>query len=164
MAKEHGSEITRSEAGRTERLPRSMISPFEEMDRMLESFFPAWPRPMRLGRLWSEMSEGYYPKMDVIDRDNEILVRAEIPGVEKDDIDVSVTDNTVTIKGASKREETEEQGNYYRSEIARGAFTRTIALPADVDADKSSATFKNGMLELKLSKLETSKRHSIKVN
>lgn len=164
MAKEHGREITRTEAGRPERMGRSMLSPFEEMDRMLETFFPAWSRPMRFGRLWGDMSEGFYPKMDVIDRDNEIVVRAEIAGVEKDDIDVSVTDNTVTIKGATNHEETEEQGNFYRSEISRGAFSRTIALPADVDADKSSATFKNGILELKLSKLETSKRHSIKVS
>lgn len=162
MAKEHGKEIARE--GRTERVPRAMMTPFEEMDRMLETFFPSWTRPMRFGRLWSEMTEGYFPKMDIIDRDNEIVVRAEIPGVEKEDIDVSVTDNTITIKGATRYEQTEEEGNYYRSEISRGAFSRTVALPAEVDADKSSATFKNGMLELKLTKLEKSKRHSIKVN
>jgi HSP20 family protein len=159
--KSEGKSVTRSESGRTERMPRAM-SPWEEMDRMFESVFPQAWRPF-LGRMWGD-TEGMHPRVDVIDRDTEIMVRAEIPGVDKENIDVSVTDNTVTIRGETHRESEETQGQYYRSEISHGAFTRTVALPAEVDADGANASFKNGMLELKLPKVEKSKRRSIPVN
>jgi len=146
---------------------RSM-SPFGEMDRMFESFFPrglmapsrwAWPS-------WSEAPmafENRLPRVDVIDRDAEILVRAEIPGVSKDDLEVSMNHGTVTIKGSVKRESKKEEGDYYRCEISHGSFSRTVALPAEVEGDRAKATFKDGVLELLLPKRETSKRHSIKV-
>lgn len=165
MAQEKSGDkpISRSESGRTERMPRIM-SPWEEMDRMFESFFPQAWRPFQLGRLWGEAGEGIHPRVDVIERDNEIIMRAEIPGVEKENIDVSVTDNTVTIRGESHREMEETEGEYYRAEIARGAFTRTVALPAEVDSNNANASFKNGILELKLPKVEKSKRRSIPVS
>lgn len=148
--------------------PTRALSPFEEMDRLMESLFPRqWLRPFRWEMpTWSELGaplEIRSPRVDIIDRDNEIVVKAEIPGVNKEDLDVSMTESTVTIKGSSSHEEKEEKGNYYRSEISRGTFTRTVALPADVDADKAKAVFSDGILELTIPKVEKSKRKSITV-
>ena len=145
--------------------PRS-LSPFEEMDRMFDSFFPRrWMQPFR----WEmphfpELAELKMPKVDIIDRDKEIVVKAELPGVTKEDIDLSITDNTVTIKATTSHEEKEEQGNYYRCEISRGSFSRTVALPGDVDADNARATFNDGILELTMPKVERSHRRSISVD
>jgi HSP20 family protein len=99
----------------------------------------------------------------VIDRDNEVVVKAELPGVDKKDIDISVTQNTVTIKGTTSHEEKEEKGDYYRCEISRGSYSRTLSLPADVDEEKTKAEFKDGILELTMPKKKKSKRHTIKV-
>jgi len=78
-------------------------------------------------------------------------------------LDVSMTDNTVTIKGTTSREEETEKGDYFRREISSGYFSRTVALPGDVDASNPKVTFKDGVLELTLAKMEKSKRRSIKV-
>lgn len=142
-------------------------SPFEEMDRFFEGVFPrGWMRPFRWSMpAWSDMAqlEGKIPQVDVIDRAGDIMVKAAVPGVEKKDLDISVTDHTVTIKGTTSHESKEEKGDYYRSEISRGSFSRTVALPGEVDADKARAVFKDGMLELTLPKRASSKRHSVKV-
>jgi HSP20 family protein len=161
-----GKEI---EAGR----PAPSSSPFEEVnrvffDRWFENFFPrSWLRPLRMDwPSWAEMAAPLMtrmPKVDVIDRDNEVLVRAAVPGVEKDGLDVSVSDNTVTLKGETKHEEKEEKGDYYRSEISRGAFTRTIMLPDRVASEGARAEFENGVLELTLPKVEKAKRHTVKI-
>lgn len=144
-------------------------SPFEEMERMFGSMFPRtrirpfeWEWPS-----WAEMTalaESKLPRMDIIERDNEVVVRAELAGVDKKDLDVSVTDNTVTIKGCTKEEHKEEKADYFRSEIKQGGFSRTTALPCDVNADKASAKFSDGILELVIPKLEGSKRHAVKVD
>ena len=160
--KEKGQEIKKV-------TPRPVVSPFEEMERFVESVFPrGWLRPFHWQRPWGRELmlpfEGKMPAVDVIDRDDVVVVRAELPGVEKKDLDVSMGDNTVTIKGSTKREEKEEKGDYYRCETTRGAFTRTVALPAEVDGSKAKATFKDGLLELTLPKMEKSKRRSIEVD
>lgn len=145
--------------------PARGLSPFEEMDRMFESLFPRrWMHPFRWEMShWPELPELKVPKVDIIDHDKEIVVKAELPGVSKDDIEVTMTDNTVTIKGSTSHEKKEEKGNYFRSEISRGSFSRTVALPGDVDGDKAKATFNDGILELTLPKLEKSHRKNITV-
>jgi HSP20 family protein len=87
-----------------------------------------------------------------------------VPGVEKKDLDISVGEDSVTIKGSTSKEEKEEKGDYYRREISRGSFIRTVALPATVDGTKAKASFKDGMLELTLPKTEKAKRHSVKLD
>lgn len=146
------------------------LGPIDELERMYERMFPrGWLRPHHWDwdfpsfRDFAERFETKVPKVDVIDRDAEVLVRAEIPGVEKENLDVSLSDNMVTIKGSTSHEEKEEKGDYYRSEISRGSFSRTLTLPADVDGAKAKATFKNGVLELVLPKLADSRRRSITV-
>lgn len=148
--------------------PAHVLSPFEKMEQMFESYFPAgWLHPFH----WEPPSlanihapfEGKTPKVDMIDRDDEVVVKAELPGVDKKDLDISVTKNTVTIKGTTSHEEKEEKGDYYRCEISRGEYSRTMTLPAEVYEDKAKAKFKNGILELTIPKVEKSKRHSVKV-
>ena len=146
--------------------PTRRLSPFDEMDRMFESFFPhRWMQPFHWEQQrWPDLPEINAPKVDVIDRDKEIVVKAEMPGVDKKDVDVSMTDNNVTIKGSTSHEEKEEKGNYYRCEISRGSFSRTVSLPANVDAEKAKATFNNGILELVIPKVERSHRKSVNID
>jgi HSP20 family protein len=157
-----GQELQKATPVRTQ-------SPFDEMDRMMESIFPrGWLRPFNWDRpLWSELVpfEHRLPHVDVdvIDRDDEVVVRAQVPGVDKKDIDVSVTDSTVTIKGKTASETKEEKGDYYRCEISRGAFSRTISLPGNVDGAKARAVMKDGVLELTMPKIEKARRHAIKI-
>lgn len=102
-------------------------------------------------------------KVDVIDREKEIFVRAELPGVEKDDIDITIDDQQVTIKASTSHEEKEEEGEYYRHEISRGEYRRNFVLPTKVNSDKAKTTFKDGVMKLTLPKSEPSKRKKIKV-
>jgi len=148
--------------------PARALSPFDEMDRLFDQYFRrGWMRPWRFE--WPSFPdmaalESNMPKVDVIDRDNEVIVKAEVPGVDKKDLDISVGDDTVTIKGSTRHEEKEEKGDYYRHEISAGAFSRTVALPAGVDGSKARANFKDGVLELTLPKMEKSRRHSVKLD
>lgn len=166
--KEKKSEVVpvKKEAARAE--PQHLLSPFEDMERLMEDFFPrSWLRRYKhewpsFGTL-SQPFKGQMPKVDIIDRDDEIFIRAELPGVDKKDIDISMTDNTVTIKGETSKEEKEEKGDYYRCETSRGSYTRTLSLPAGVNAEKTSATFKDGVLELTMPKMEQAKRRNIEV-
>jgi HSP20 family protein len=103
------------------------------------------------------------PRVDLIDREAEILVRAEVPGIDKEHLEVDLTGELLTIRGERRKEEKTEEGNVYRAEIARGTFVRTLRLPAEVDADKVEATFENGLLEIHLPKLATTKRQRIEL-
>ena len=144
------------------------LNPFDEMERIFESRFPrGWLRPFQME--WPSWGEkmapfaGKTPSVDIIDRDNEIVVKAELPGVDKKDLEISVTKNTVTIKGTTSHEEKDEKGDYYRCEMSRGSYSRTLALPSDVDENKAKAQFKDGVLNLTLPKIEKAKRHNVKV-
>jgi HSP20 family protein len=103
------------------------------------------------------------PSLDVIDRDSEVFVRAEIPGIEKKDINISLTDNVLTIKGQSHSEKKEEKGDYFRHEISNSSFARSITVPSSVDASKTVANLKDGVLEITLPKVESSKRRAIAI-
>ena len=147
-------------------------TPFGEMDRMMEqaleqTFSRGWMRPWQRG--WSPWpplagAGGQVPRVDVIDRDEDVLVRAELPGVKKEDLDISMADDRVTIRATASQEESEEKGDYYRKELSRGMFSRTVRLPCAVQGDKSKATFKDGVMELVLPKVEPTKRRRIKVD
>lgn len=167
MAKDSGNDKGKKQELEKAR-PARALSPFTEMERMFENMFaPSWVRPMRWEwPSWSEMAapfEGRMPKVDVIDRDGEVVVRAELPGVDKKDLDVSVSNNAVSIKAKTREEHKEEKGDYYRCEISQGSYARTVALPSDVDGDKAKAVFKDGVLELTLPKVAGSRKQSIKV-
>ena len=151
--------------GDIQRAPVRMVSPFEGIDRVFDDFFGrGWLRPFRRDWLAFPELDISMPRVDVIDRDEEVVVRAEVPAVKKEDIEVSISGNTVTIKGETKHEEKEEKGDYYRSEISRGAFSRMVSLPADVDESKARASLKDGVLELTLPKVEKARRRTIKID
>jgi len=103
------------------------------------------------------------PVVDFYEEKDDLVVKAELPGMEKQDIEVNVIDHSLTIKGEKKKEEDVEEENYYRSERAFGSFRRSLELPSDVQAEKAKASFKNGILEVRLPKTEVAKAKEIKV-
>jgi len=143
-------------------------SVYEEFDNLFDNYFNRkwphmfWPDKNRLNDLWGTF-EMRSPSMDIIDRDNEVVVKVELPGVEKNDLDVSISDDTLTVRGTSGKEHTEEKGDYYRSEIRKGSISRTVSLPPGVDSAKAAAKFKDGILELTIPKTNTSKRKTVKI-
>lgn len=142
-------------------VPFRPLTMFEEMERMFEHFMPGkWMNPFKAEHA---MLGENLPQVDVIDQDNTILVRASLPGVKKDDLEVSTTDHSLTIRGSTREEQKEEKGEYYRREIRSGNYLRTITLPALVDEKAIKASFKDGLLEVTLPKLEREKRHSVKI-
>jgi len=145
-----------------------MESAFREFERRLEEVFSdgwkfpsTWEVPewFRLGKKMKLIT----PRVDIIDRDDDILVRADVPGVKKDNLDVSLTDNTITIKGKTSEEKKEERGDYFRSETMKGSFCRTMYLPSDIDGSRASSSFKDGVLEVVVPKLEKAKRIKVDV-
>jgi HSP20 family protein len=138
----------------------------KEIERWFEEFFEEpfprmWRRFPSLKRL--RELEGISPAVDMYDKKDEIVVKAEVPGVEKENISISLTDNTLTIKGEIKKEEEVKEEDYYYAERSYGSFSRTLTLPAKVQADKVKASFKNGVLEIHLPKAEEAKPKEIKV-
>ncbi|OGN04776.1 MAG: hypothetical protein A2831_01905 [Candidatus Yanofskybacteria bacterium RIFCSPHIGHO2_01_FULL_44_17] len=102
--------------------------------------------------------------VDVYQTDDEIVIQSTIAGVTADDIDVSITNEMVTIKGSRKHEEKVKESNYYYQELYWGAFSRSIILPEEIDADNARASMKNGVLTLRLPKLAKSKTKKIRVS
>jgi HSP20 family protein len=142
-------------------VPFRPLSMFEEMERMLGNMVPQrWMRPFRMEH--ALMAETL-PQIDIIDRDDSIVVRAALPGVDKKDLEVSTTHQTLTLRGSTQKETREEKGEYFRHEISRGNFLRTVTLPAVIDESKIKAKFKDGLLEVTLPKLDSAKRHTINI-
>jgi HSP20 family protein len=117
-----------------------------------------WPRMPDLQELLPQA-----PAIDVVDREKEVVVRAQLPGVKKSDLDVSIAERTLTIKGATRTEQKEEKDNFFRQEIRSGSFSKSVLLPADVDAGKAEASFKDGVLELHLPKRRAVKEQQVPV-
>ena len=163
-------EITTRKGELTAARPTRALNPLEDMERLFERFFgSSWLRPFGLeSPLWSEMAKSMdirVPSVDVIDREDEVVVRAEIPGVDKENLEVSLSDDRLTIKGTTRSEKQgKEAGEYTRREMSRGSFTRVVTLPANVDGEKAKASFKDGVLEMTLPKLKPSKRFRIRVH
>jgi HSP20 family protein len=139
---------------------------FRELERRLEeAFSDGWRFPSRWEAPdWSRFSKLKYltPRVDIVDRDDDILVRVDVPGVKKEDLDVTLTDNTITIKGRTSEMKKEEKGDYFRSETLKGSFSRTMYLPSDVDGNMAESTIRDGVLEVVVPKLGKARR--IKVN
>jgi HSP20 family protein len=134
-----------------------------EMDRMMEDFFGRSMRPWWPARWLRGDGEITAPVVDVYEEKDEVVVKAELPGLDKKDIEVNISDSELTLKGQKKKEEEIEKENYYRRERSYGAFLRSVELPTDVQADKVKASFKNGILEVRVPKTEEAKTKTIKV-
>jgi HSP20 family protein len=103
------------------------------------------------------------PAVDVAESDGDVIVKMEVPGVEKDQIHLTVADDQLTVRGESRKETEEKKQNYYRQEIRYGAFQRAVGLPVEVDAAKAKAELKNGLLTVTLPKSAQPKSREIKV-
>ncbi|MCH7579590.1 MAG: Hsp20/alpha crystallin family protein [Chloroflexi bacterium] len=127
------------------------------MDRMFDrSFARPWPM-LRWEPALAQVAIDLYETADVVG------VTASLPGVKAEDVQVSVTGKTLTIRGETKASTEENEGNYYRQERRSGAFQRVITLPVRVEADKAEATFEDGVLKLELPKVAEVKATTIEV-
>jgi HSP20 family protein len=140
---------------------------FEEMmNRMLEEF---WGRPSRRRLLPSGErgavvpAEYREPFIDVIETDKEVIATAEMPGLEKQDIKINVTEDRLEISAETKHEEKKEEKGYVYRERRSGSYYRAISLPSPVDPDSSKASYKNGVLEIKMPKTEVKKKTPLKI-
>ena len=144
---------------RTAPLTRSMEEFFEDFPprRWMETFEPfglKWPTGVDLERNF---------RLDIIDRDKELIVRGELPGVEKDDVEVTVAGNRLMIEAEREFEEVDEKEEFYRHELGYGKMMRTVALPEEVDVEKVHAELKDGILNITLPKIRAAERHTVKV-
>ena len=132
-------------------------------DLFEESFIPSnWMRMPSLKRM--KALEEFSPTVDMYDKKDEIVVKAEVPGMKKEDVKISVTDDILTIKGEMKKEEEVKKEDYYYSERSFGGFSRMLNLPAKVKADKIKAKFDNGLLEIHMPKANESKPKEVKIS
>jgi HSP20 family protein len=159
MARKTDKEIMKKE-------PERGPSPFAEMERWFdESFrrpFGLW-RSAWLPRMWDIGNGDFTPNVDIYEEKDNITVTAELPGMTKDDISVDISDDLVTISGEKKHEGKTEKDDYFRIERSFGTFRRSFRLPKEVIADKAKATFRDGILELKIPKTDEAKRKKKKI-
>jgi HSP20 family protein len=138
----------------------SLLGPERWFDRMVEEFWRR-PFPSLLGP--AETGIRRMPVVDIYEDKDVVVVKAELPGLSKEDISVQIADSTLTIKGEKKREEEIKEEDYYCCERSFGPFARTIDLPSEVKADQVNAVFKNGVLEVRMPKTEDAKKKSITI-
>ncbi len=129
-----------------------------EMDRLFGSLWPRDDRELILDGL------AWMPLVDVYEDHDQIVVKAEIPGVKKEDVTLSLTDDILTLKGERRHEKEEKRENYFRLETSYGTFQRTIQLPRAVKTDAVKAEYKDGILKIVLPKDEESKTRDIKID
>lgn len=128
-----------------------------EMDRLFDRFLEDWP--FRVGADGTQWA----PTVDVSETTKELIVKAELPGMDPKEIDVSVRGDVLTLRGERKKEEEKKGENFRRLERRYGAFTRSIRLPAEVDANKVSAEYKDGVLKISLPKTKEASEKKIEV-
>lgn len=144
------------------RKPLKEMTPFKEFDRMRREMDRLWDSFLERKPSSTKQDE-FLPSIDLSETENELVVKCEVPGMEPKDIDISLSDGMLTIKGEKKLENEEKKANYHLVERSYGAFTRSIQLPKGVHADGISASYKNGILTVTLPKSEEAK-NEIKIN
>jgi len=131
----------------------------DEMDRLFDEFFGKTSE-----RFGLEVGEGVWsPDVDISETDNEIIVSAELPGVKKDDIKITLQENVLTLRGEKRQEKETKDENFHRVERCYGAFQRSFTLPATVDAKSIKASYKDGVLKIRLPKVEEAKKKEIPI-
>lgn len=130
-----------------------------EMNRVLERFSEDFDVAPFDGGTIGEWS----PTVNVAETEKEISVSAELPGVAEKDVEVTIEKDTLTIKGEKKEEKEEKGKNYYRTERSFGSFQRTIPLPCEIEKDQSEATYKSGVLTVKLPKTKAAQQSTKKI-
>ena len=129
-------------------------------DDMFDEFFrDVFRRPL----FEDAAPEVLEPAVEVAESDGEVTVKMEVPGVEKDQLQLTVADDSLTVRGDVRKESEEKRKNYYRQEIRYGAFERSVPLPVEVDGAKAHAELKNGVLRVALPKSKQPRAHEVKV-
>ncbi len=138
--------------------------PFREVSRLRREMDRFWDQYFGSGRrFFGAKEEEWLPAVDVAETADQITVKAEVPGMEAKDIDISLTGDVLTIKGEKKSEREEKKENYHLVERSYGSFSRSLRLPAAVEADKIEASYKKGVLTVTCPKQEVVKPKAIKV-
>src|SRR4030043_1356953 len=122
----------------------------DEMERLMDDMLRRPPFGLRWGK---EGETAWAPALEVYEKDDQFVVRAELPGVEKKDFKVTTTEDSLTIEGERKSETEVEEENYHRCEMSYGRFSRSLILPPTVDKSRIDAKYENGILELTLPKI-----------
>ncbi len=135
---------------------RELTTLRDEMDKLWTRFFGGWPS--------MEPSRGeWVPSLDISETKENIVVKAEVPGMDAKDIDISLANEVLTVKGEKKQEKEEKEENYHRIERSFGTFSRSIRLPWEVQSEKIKANYRNGVLNITLPKSEEAKKKEIKI-
>lgn len=129
------------------------LSEFDDMDKAMESMLPA----VRGNQF------GFTPAVDMYEDKNNLIVETQLGGIDPEKVDISIENNILTIKGESEKKSEVEDKNYYRKEIRRGSFYRSIPLPTKVDGDKASAINEDGILKISVPKATETKPKTIKI-
>lgn len=132
-----------------------------QVSRLFDDFFSDFGLQPWKG--WTGLEGGFYPRMEVAETDKEITVTAELPGIEQKDIEIALSDGVLTLKGEKKQSSEERKDGAYYSERSFGAFTRSVTLPVEVDENKVEATYKDGVLKIRLPKTESQKARAKKI-
>jgi HSP20 family protein len=132
-----------------------MVSLRNAMDRLFEDSFVKWARPLD--------GDTVTPAVDIFETGEKLGVRASLPGIKPEDVDISITPEGVVIKGKTMEEKETQEKNYVRRERHYGTFARTIALPQGLKIDKAEATMENGVLTLEIPKAEEEKPKTVKI-
>jgi HSP20 family protein len=146
------NNITRWEPMRELETMRSFMDRFFD-----EPFFSAQP-------IWSQRGQSFPLPLDVMEEEGQYIIKASMPGVNPDEVEITLTENVLTIKGETKQESENSQSNYHVRERQFGSFMRTLSLPMPVDSDDVEATFEHGVLTLRLPKTEAAKPKRISVS
>ncbi len=145
--------------------PMEIVSKVENrMDRMLENFWRRSPVNLLRPETWlpGSLLPFQAPAVDVYEDEDYVIVKAEVPGIAKENLDVSLSGSTLTIKGEKKEEQRRNENYYYRAR-SHGIFTRIIELPAEIKGKMATASFENGVLEIRLPKTEEAKKKVAKI-
>jgi HSP20 family protein len=138
---------------------RDLLSVRDEMNRVMNEVFG---RGANDESSW--FSVAWSPPVDIFETDEALVMKAELPGFSKDDISIELKDNSLVIKGERKHDDEVKEGNYHRTERAYGAFQRSFLLPTTVDQEKVKASYKDGILELRLPKVQAAQPKRIAVS
>jgi HSP20 family protein len=159
---QRGEQLERQRSSGSGTIQRRANSPFElmrrmshEMDRAFERIFEDVGVGRQFGLLRSPFSEAqgaaaWSPRVEAFQKDDNFIVRAELPGLKKEDVDVNVTEDAITIQGERQEEHERNEEGFYHTERSYGSFYRTIPLPEGVITDSAKASFKDGVLEIRL--------------
>jgi HSP20 family protein len=123
---------------------RELDSLQNDMNRLFDRFFE--------GRAANGTARRWIPAMDLVETDDHLVLRGDLPGMTEDDVNIEIKDNVLTVSGERKAEREDKREGYHRVERAFGSFSRSLSLPAGVDADKVEANFDNGVLEVRIPK------------